>query len=412
MRKLIATVALVMLLTGSFHVSSASVSPKLTDRASKALDFADSDFPQIYWVFLDNNAVADEPIFLTDKARQRRAKVDPVDFLVDSLDYPISEEALTEIENTGVVIRHASRWLRAVSVYTNAQQLGALAALPFVKQIDLISIYKTRLPRDITTIERERNPESAGDFLYGGSLAQHQFIRSDRLHILGLTGKGVMIAVLDTGFDTDHPAFDTTSILVTHDFIHGDSDVTEIECTVGIAQNYHGTAVLGILGANAPNNLIGVAPGADYILAKTEISCGDTEIKLEEDNWIAAAEWADSIGADIITSSLGYHTFNDSGSYTFDHLNGDSALITFVADMAASKNILVVTSAGNSRGHVWNHISMPADGDSVLAVGAVYDDGLVTTFSSPGPTADGRIKPDVVTLGVGVWLAIAEPPRG
>ncbi|MFQ5453939.1 MAG: S8 family serine peptidase, partial [Candidatus Zixiibacteriota bacterium] len=235
----------------------------------------------------------------------------------------------------------------------------------------------------------------------------NQFIKAVKLHRAGLSGKGVTIALFDTGYEINHRAFDSTNIIATYDFINNDATVDELECTdpFNLQQTFHGTFTLGITGGYVPDSLIGVAPEADYILAKTEISCNGTEIKLEEDNWVAAAEWADSIGTDIISSSLGYTEFTDSGSYTFDDLDGNTALITRAADIAASKNILVVNSAGNDRLRPWGHIVTPADGDSVLAVGAVMPDSSLAAFSSPGPTSDGQIKPDIVTLGVGVFSA-------
>ena len=384
-------------------------SPKLSDRARGALASQAGDFPMIFWVFLGDDAIADEPIAMTVKALTRRGKVDSTGFLIDSHDYPISDQALSEIENTGVFIRHASRWLRAVSVYADSSHMGKLAALPFVERIDLVRTLRTGFMEDVVQTPRRPAPLSAEEYAYGESLLQNRFIEADRLHRLGLTGSGVMIAVFDTGFDVDHPALDSVSVIATYDFINLDTNVSGTDCPDNSErnhQNYHGTAVWSVIAGNMPDTLIGIAPGADYILAKTEITCDGTEIKLEEDNWIAAAEWADSIGADIITSSLGYYAFDDTGSYAFDELNGDSALITIAADMAASRNILVITSAGNERNNAqWPHISLPADGDSVLAIGAVRADSTLAGFSSPGPTADGRVKPDVSTLGVGVYVA-------
>ncbi|MCK4607073.1 MAG: S8 family peptidase [candidate division Zixibacteria bacterium] len=405
----IASVIAAVLLTIPLAFAQRAESPKFSDRALGALASQAGDFPMIFWVFLGADAIADEPIAMTVKALARRGKVDSTGFLIDSHDYPISDQALSEIENTGVFIRHASRWLRAVSVYADSSQMGKLAALPFVERIDLVRTLKTGFMEDVAKTPRHIAPLSAEEYAYGESLLQNQFIETDRLHRLGLTGTGVMIAIFDTGFDVDHPALDSVSVIATYDFINLDTDVNGMDCPENSErnhQNYHGTAVWSVIAGNMPDTLIGIAPGADYILAKTEITCDGTEIKLEEDNWIAAAEWADSIGADIITSSLGYYVFSDTGSYAFDELNGDSALITIAADMAASRNILVITSAGNERNNAqWPHISLPADGDSVLAIGAVRADSTLAWFSSPGPTADGRIKPDVSTLGVGVYAA-------
>jgi subtilisin family serine protease len=373
--------------------------------------FAANDYPNIYWLFVDSTAIADQPIPLTVRAHLRRAKADPAGLLRDNHDYPISEAALQHIRNLGVTVRHASRYLKAVAVIADSAQIAQAATLPFVRKVHTLRTLEAPMP-EVVRFDQGEHPKSAIDFGYGQSLRQNQIIQADRLHLMGITGSGVMIAIFDTGFDTDHPVLSGASIIARYDFINQDTSVSENECTVSGAQNYHGTLVFGVIGATAPDTMIGVAPDADFILAKTEIVCDGTEIKLEEDNWIAAAEWADSIGADVITSSLSYTQFTDSGSYTLDDMDGNTALITIAADIAASKNIIVITSAGNSRQSLtWSLIGAPADGDSVLAIGAVRSDSTLTTFSSPGPTADGRIKPDVTTMGKNVYTIGPKPVR-
>lgn len=382
---------------------------KFTSDARATL--AANDYPNIYWLFVDSTAIADQPIPLTVRAQLRRAKEDPNGLLRDNHDYPISEAALQSIRDLGVTIRHASRYLKAVAVIAGPSQIAQAASLPFVKKVHSLRTLKTPMP-EVAKFDQGEIPQSAIDFGYGQSLRQIQIIQADRLHLMGITGSGVMIAIFDTGFDTDHPVLAGASIVARYDFINQDGSVSENECAVSGAQNYHGTLVFGVIGAMAPDTMIGVAPDADFILAKTEIVCDGTEIKLEEDNWIAAAEWADSIGADIITSSLSYTQFTDSGSYTLDDMDGNTALITIAADIAASKNIIVITSAGNSRGSEWNSVGAPADGDSVLAIGAINPDSTLAGFSSPGPTADGRIKPDVTTMGTEVWTILPKPDSG
>jgi len=381
---------------------------KFTHDARAAL--AAGDYPRVYWLFVDSTAVTGQPIVLTESARNRRAKVDPSRWLIDRRDYPIADTVLQRIEATGLTIRHASRYLRAVSVTADSTQIVAAAALPFVQKVTPLRILSTALP-EVRRDRSEVRPRNLADYEYGGSMAQNRFIQADRLHRMGVTGRGVLIAVFDSGFDTAPSALSSASIIAAYDFINGDTSVGEVDCSedpnAGNHQNYHGTLVLGVIGGYAPDTLIGVAPEAEFALAKTEITCDNTEIKLEEDNWIAAAEWADSLGADIITSSLSYSLFTDSGSYTMDDMDGNTALITIAADIAASKNIIVISSAGNDRGSpYWDRIAAPADGDSVLAIGAVNPDSTLAGFSSPGPTADGRIKPDLTTLGVGVFTVL------
>ncbi len=318
-----------------------------------------------------------------------------------------------QIHNAGAHVRHASKWLRAVSVEADSAQLGRLQSLPFVERIDLVKVLTARSFPDVQPLHPKDLPTRPTALAYGLTAFQNLFINAVKLHQAGLDGKGVMIALFDTGFEINHRAFDSAHVVAAYDFINNDATVDEIECPEETARNHqnrHGTLVFGVIGGNVTDTLVGVAPKADFILAKTEITCGATEIKLEEDNWIAAAEWADSIGADIISSSIGYTQFTDTGSYTFDDLDGNTALITIAADIAASKNILVFNAAGNERDTPWGHIVTPADGDSVLAVGAVRADSTLAPFSSPGPTADGRVKPDIVTLGIGVYTS--EPSGG
>jgi subtilisin family serine protease len=226
------------------------------------------------------------------------------------------------------------------------------------------------------------------------------------LHDQGLTGNGVWIAMFDTGFNNlGHVAFQGLDILVTHDFVNADSIVSNQGGQAG--DGNHGMMTLSTIAANAPGNLIGPAFGATYLLAKTENT--DWERHVEEDAWVAAAEWADSIGADIITSSVGYSTGFTNGelNYPWQAMDGNTTIITIGADIAASRGILVVNSVGND-GNIAlpaNTLIGPADGDSVLAVGAVDAGGVRASFSSVGPTADGRIKPDVMAMGLAVTVA-------
>ncbi len=346
---------------------------------------------------------------LTEKAAARRAKADRNGFLLDSLDYSISSEILGQIRLTGARVRTVSRWFRAVSIDATPEQVMSAAATLPVTLVDVVrQLVRNPEPESII-IDRAAPPAdaSAVELSYGSSLMQNQFVAAQKMHAAGFTGSGVLIAVFDSGFNTEHPAFDSTSILATWDFINNDPDVTGADCSTN-PQDRHGTGIFGAVGGYTLGLLIGTAFGADFILAKTEISCSGTEIKIEEDNWIAAAEWADSIGADIISSSLGYSTFQDSGSYSIADLDGNTSRITIAADIAASKNILVCNSAGNERGDSdWPTIIFPADGDSVLAVGATRPDSIIAAFSSPGPSADGRIKPDIVSLGQSVFTAAA-----
>jgi subtilisin family serine protease len=380
---------------------------KLTPRAARVLGSGSTETKYKLWLHFDSTRISASPVTLSEKALRRRAKVDPENYLIDSRDYTLADDVVQEIRASGVTVRRVSRWLKAVSIEAAAAEVEALSAVKGLVKIDLVNVFQASGDWEAhDAIPDQSLYVDTSD--YGPSLRQTRFVRALKLHDAGLSGKGVLIAIFDSGFNDTHPAFDSTSIVATWDFINDREAVDGADCPGELLNNHqdhHGTLSLGVAGGYAPGNLIGPAYGADFALAKTEITCGGVEIKIEEDNWIAAAEWADSLGADIISASLGYHSFQDTTNYTTDELDGNTALITIAADIAASKNILVVNSAGNERNSVWGTIMFPADGDSVLAVGAVDAQERLALFSSPGPTADGRIKPDIVTLGIGVYSA-------
>jgi hypothetical protein len=224
------------------------------------------------------------------------------------------------------------------------------------------------------------------------------------LHNSGYDGKNILIAILDGGFlysDQITALNDLrlrNGIKKTWDFVKNNESVYNA--------NVHGTAVLSVLAGDITGMIEGTAPGADYLLLKTEDV--ESEFPCEEDFWAAGAEYADSLGADIISSSLGYFNFDDpSLNYKYSDLNGNTAFVTRAAGFAASKGILVVNSAGNERNSVWKRIIFPSDGDSVVAVGAVDGNNVISDFSSAGPSADGRIKPDNVAMGVNVPVQIS-----
>ncbi len=217
--------------------------------------------------------------------------------------------------------------------------------------------------------------------------------------------------MLDAGFNNlQHEAFQQLTVLHTWDFVNNDSVVSDEPGQMGSGN--HGTYTLSTLAGFKEGQLIGPAFGAGFLLAKTENT--DSERHIEEDNWVAGAEWADSLGADIISSSLGYLDFDaGEGDYTWEDMDGNTTIVTIGADIAASRGILVVNSAGNegSATPPQNTLVAPADGDSVLAVGAVTSGGLRAPFSSMGPTADGRIKPDVMARGVATYCASPNQPN-
>lgn len=397
---------ILLICVGTNTIASDVLYKKSTDRLQKTIFSISTskDTTLSLWLTLDNTEKV--PIKLSEESIRRRKKVDAVHFLINKHDSTFSQQVIDSLKNRGAEIRHVLYWFDAVTVNLPVSKLSALESLSFVKEIDIVQKYKSQHKFQATELGKLKTiQQKALSLPYGFSQLQNTYIKADKLHTAGLSGRGVRIAMFDTGFNTAHHAFDSANIVSTYNFIDNIVDVTQDDCTGSLSQASHGTRTFGIIGGYVPDTLIGVAYNAEFLLAKTEISCGGVEIYQEEDNWIAAAQWADILGADIISSSLGYITFQDSAGYTFEDLDGDIPRITQAADFAASKNILVVNSAGNERGNTWNHIITPADGDSVIAVGATNPDSSLASFSSPGPTADGRIKPDIVTLGTSVVTA-------
>lgn len=353
---------------------------------------------QRYWVYLEPKAVnakvfREAELSFSERAADRRMKNGILQ--ADEHDVPVSRAAIDEIRETGVRIRQVSRWLNAISVDADAAQIYELELLQGVERIEPF-----RLRHDAILLDHRDRTRLLDDPVYGPSFTQNQICRVPELHARGLSGAGVLICFLDTGLDRDHDAFSHMNIIAAYDFIGRDSILSDEAGEDSVGQEFHGTATLSACGGYVDSVLIGPAFGADFMVAKTEWIAD--EQRFEEDNYVAALEWADSIGADITSSSLGYTDW-----YVYDDLNGHTAVTTRAAVIASQRGILVVTAAGNNRAEDWHFISTPADADSILAVGAVNDSLVLATFSSGGPTADGRIKPDVCAMGVGVFCANA-----
>ncbi len=312
-------------------------------------------------------------------------------------DLPLDRNFIEGVQSRGAKIRVVSRWLNAVSVEADEAALSRLKALPFVTKILHVASYSIPLPTISSSPARWMPKITAFD--YGPSLLQVSMLGIDSLHSRGFSGQGVLIGIMDTGFDTTHQAFTLMdsrhNVAATRNFIDGGNDVMG----PNDIQRFHGTAVLSAIGGFQQGELIGTAYGARYALARTEIY--NEEIRAEEDYWVGASEWMESLGVDIISSSQGYTDWYDTTD-----LDGHTAIITIAANIAESLGVIVVNSAGNEGSTSWRKIVPPADGDSVIAVGAVDADGLVPSFSSRGPTVDGRIKPDFAALGVNDYVAI------
>jgi subtilisin family serine protease len=380
-------------------------------RLQAALERVGASETQAVWVFFRDKAGAPAGApALTPRALSRR-QVRGVGPLVTDADLPVSPSYLEQVARGVTRMRHASRWLNAVSVDATPAQVEALRALPFVARLDLVARFRRppELPAAPAARASSARRRASAALDYGLSLGQLAQIGVPDLHALGLSGDGTVVAVFDTGFDNlTHEAFASMRILAQYDFVNGDLDVAN---GADRGEGSHGTSTLSVLGGFAEGMLVGPAFGAAYLLAKTEDTTRETPV--EEDHWAAAAEWAEAAGADIISSSLGYLTF-DTGfpSYTPAQLNGDTAISTRAADLAAERGVVVVNSAGNQGfDPTHNTLGAPADGQGVIAVGAVDAAGARATFSSVGPSADGRIKPDVAAQGQTVLAASSTTPR-
>ncbi len=339
---------------------------------------------------------------LSDRAARRRAKVTPVKGarLVDATDLPLHRPHVDAAAATGARPRRESRWLNAASFDATPAQIEALAALPQVAKVDLVNVFRRDDPvvepaetaaREARNAELRAGKAAAWTLDYGGTLSELEQVNVPPLHEEGVTGEGVLIGMLDTGFRVTHDAFAGLTVVAAWDFVNDDG-VVDNETGDPSNANDHGTKTLSTIMGYEPGEHIGPAFGATVVLAKTEDV--SQEVEIEEDNWVAGIEWLDTFGIDVASSSLGYLDW-----FTWADMDGETAACTNAADAAVGKGIVVCNSAGNERGTSWDHIIAPADGDSVIAVGAVTSSGTYSYFSSPGPSYDGRIKPDICALG-------------
>ncbi|MXY96903.1 MAG: S8 family serine peptidase [Gemmatimonadetes bacterium] len=332
---------------------------------------------------------------LTPRARRRLSTRS--DQLAGWEDIPVHAPYLERIEASGGRILQVSRWLNAASVSIPAGDIDGLAGQPFVLSIDAVASLSHPRPLPPRTsgqpeLDARLRAVRSTRLDYGPSFVQMNQLHVPELHNLGLSGKGVLVALFDTGFSLDHAAFDSlrTRVEARRNFLRDETGFTGLE-DIG-----HGTAVLGTIGGYAPGELIGPAFGARFLLASTEVVAFEREI--EEDFWVAAIEWADSLGADVVSSSLGYLDW-----YTYADMDGESAVITQAATMAVRRGIVVVNSMGNEGDTPYQKMAAPADAKEVISVGAVDATGRRAAFSSIGPTFDGRIKPDVMAMGEGTY---------
>lgn len=337
--------------------------------------------------------------FLSQRSVDRRTRQG---IAVTSRDLPVNPTYVTQIRQTGAKVWYASRWLNAVLVEATSVQMTAIRALSFVAGTEFnraLSNARLSAEKQTTTTQQKFGMDA---FNYGASLSQIQMLGADAMHDQGYNGKGMLVAILDAGFlnSNTNPALSTLftekRVVATYDFVKNESSVYE--------DHSHGNNVFSIMASFKEGSLIGPAYGASYALLRTEDD--NSESRLEEATWLIAAEYADSLGTDVINTSLGYNQFdNEADDYTYADMNGKTTLITRAADWAAATGMVVVVSAGNEGASAWRYISAPADADSVLAVGAVGSTKALASFSSIGPSADGRVKPDVCAQGFSTVLS-------
>jgi subtilisin family serine protease len=325
---------------------------------------------------------------------------------------PVNQNYVEQIKAKGFKVKQKTKWFNGVSGWATKAELIQIANSQFVKQMNIVYRFRKDNFEEESLKDDQKGmnqnilkPEGTNSFNYGQSLTQLSQITVPSVHDLGYTGQGITICSMDAGFDNlAHEVFSSMNIIAMWDFVDNDPDVSQ--------GGSHGTSTLSTLGGFKEGKLIGPAFGADFILARTEDIYSETPV--EEDNWIAALEWADSIGVDVTSTSLSYLDYDPPyPSYTWEDMDGNTALITIAADLAAGLGIFVVNSASNSGYNpTHNTLGAPADGDSVITVGAVDGSGIRAGFSSVGPTTDppGRIKPDLMAMGEGVYVARSSSP--
>ncbi|MEM6803090.1 MAG: S8 family serine peptidase, partial [Bacteroidota bacterium] len=351
-------------------------------------------------------------VFFTDKGEDTACQLEqPETFLslesialkqakgiaITEADLPVASSYVAGLAGMGFKSKFNSRWMNAAVVDLDGRDPSTLLSLPYVKGIQ--STHRLKLHKLADAALEEISEEELN---YGRAKHQNDMINIGPLHERGLTGKGTKIAVFDAGYsgtdtiDVFKKLMEDKRVIATWDFVDNQENVYH--------SHSHGTQVLSTIAAELPGKMIGSAPHATFVLCRTEND--NSESLVEEENWMKAMEWVDSLGVDVIHSSLGYSTFDDpETNHTYEQLDGDQTIITKAADMAAARGIIVSTSAGNEGSGSWKYITAPCDGDSVLCTGAVDKYEMRSRFSSVGPTPDGRIKPDVVAMGTRTIVA-------
>jgi len=362
-----------------------------------------------HWVYFKDKGVqgdVDRAAALTAVARAadprtvlRREQRRTAPGLFDDRDLPISATARAAVLATGAMLSQQSRWLNAISVRASVEQLTAIRALPGVDRVEPVLGGRRRDDLSLTMVP---TTEIHTRGFYGLTEAQNVQVNLPAMHVKGFTANTVIIGILDTGFRRTHAAFNapghTLNVIAEHDFVKNDNN-TAPEPGDDSEQHSHGTLILSVIGAYLPGSLVGGAYDASFVLCKTEDITSETPI--EEDNYVAGLEFIEAHGGDVATSSLGYIDW-----YTQSQLDGMTAVTSVAVNIATTNGLICCTAAGNE-GHdgdpATNHLLAPGDALQVITCGAADADGNIAGFSSDGPSADGRVKPEILARGVSTY---------
>lgn len=410
-RPVLLALLLLALPASAFAAPAPRLEPALASLAREA-----PEATVVAWVFFtdragaerDPSAFAAARATLTRRSLDRRLRRGSVRDVVAS-DLPVHEAYWRALVARGAKLRGTSRWLNAASVELSARLAAEVATFPFVGRVERVAA--GRVPQPVGPPEPVAEAPASkavgaeidlgpGDQAwYGGAWKQMAMMQVPQLHAAGLSGAGVLVAMLDSGFHTTHQAVASIPIVARRDFVHGDLNVDDETGEAGAAT--HGTATFAAVGGHFAGAYAAAAYGASFALGKTEDVFSEKPVEM--DYWQFGAEWADSLGADVISSSLGYSTFDSPfPSYTYADMDGRTTVVTLAAVEAMRRGITVVTAAGNEGAKAWHFLIAPGDADSIVTSGAVDSNNVIASFSSRGPTSDGRIKPDVTAMGVKV----------
>jgi subtilisin family serine protease len=334
---------------------------------------------------------------LSEKSIERRAKHS--ENIISFEDLPVKSEYVENLISIGVEVKHILNWFNCVSAYIPKEKFNEVISLPFVEKVEPVKGLSFIKPFNNLALNKNL-------YNYGSSFTQLNLSDIPIVHSKGITGKNILVGLLDTGFDwKNHEALKSIKVISEFDFVNKDT-ITANQQGDPPGQDSHGTYVFSVIAGYKDSVLIGSAFGSSFLLAKTENIASETNV--EEDDYAAALIWMENLGVDITSSSLGYSEFDPgSRSYSYQEMNGKTTIVARALEIAFKKGVSTFTSAGNEGNSDWRYIVSPADAYNVISVGAVNSQNQLASFSSRGPTSDGRIKPEVVAMGVSVFGAIS-----